>query len=446
MSETSPTIEPTPAPVAARSAEDASWRSRAGFIVRVVQLRLRFVLLLAALAAVLLGWQQLQRLWDRAHDWWSAAPLAAGGVSSDTEYFCPMCPGVVTQWPEKCPVCKMPLVRRKKGEATLLPQGVLARMQVSPYRVQLAGIATTVAQYRTLRVERTERAEKDSRDATADGGELALINVAELEPFRSQPRRPPALTKDDARALYQCSDHPDFLYTRDGRCPYDERKLDHVLLRDDQRVEFWCPAHRDSRATVAGGCEACGNRSRIPRIVTYLPEGQVLAIPVTAVVQTPRSPVVYVERMPGMFDGVPVQLGPRCGDFYPVAAGLVQGDRVATAGAFLLDAESRLNAGVASTYFGAGSVAANTDSRDARSAGADSPEQLLRALKLSEIDRAWAEWQRVCPVTQLPLGGMGELDRVSVRGRTIFLCCEACRDSIDPASLDQPPSPPLKQP
>ncbi|HEX5444027.1 MAG TPA: efflux RND transporter periplasmic adaptor subunit, partial [Pirellulales bacterium] len=44
----------------------------------------------------------------------------------------------------------MPLVRRQKGEAVHLPDGVVARMQFSPYRVQLAGIRTAAVEYRPL--------------------------------------------------------------------------------------------------------------------------------------------------------------------------------------------------------------------------------------------------------------------------------------------------------
>ena len=38
-----------------------------------------------------------------------------------------------------------------------------------------------------------------------------------------------------------------------------------------------------------------------------------------------------------------VVLGPRIGDRFPVLDGLAPGDKVAAAGAFLIDAESRLN-------------------------------------------------------------------------------------------------------
>ena len=57
-----------------------------------------------------------------------------------------------------------------------------------------------------------------------------------------------------------------------------------------------------------------------------------------------RDPeVVYVETEPGVFEGREVVLGPRSGDRYPVLEGLAQGETVAAAGSFLIDAETRLN-------------------------------------------------------------------------------------------------------
>ena len=47
-----------------------------------------------------------------------------------------------------------------------------------------------------------------------------------------------------------------------------------------------------------------------PRVISYAPAGQVLAVPVSAVVDAGARKVVFVETMPGMFDGVEVVLGP----------------------------------------------------------------------------------------------------------------------------------------
>ncbi len=50
----------------------------------------------------------------------------------------------------KCPICGMPLSLRKKGEAPPLPPGVTGRVQLSPERIQLAGIETSEIAYRPM--------------------------------------------------------------------------------------------------------------------------------------------------------------------------------------------------------------------------------------------------------------------------------------------------------
>ena len=138
--------------------------------------------------------------------------------------------------------------------------------------------------------------------------------------------------------------------------------------------------------------------------------GRTLAIPAPAVIDTGDRKVVFVERMAGMFDGVEVTLGRRCGDHYPVLRGLAPGDRVVTAGAFLLDAETRLNPALAASYFGAGARPA----RPTPGPPATADDETLIAR------------QKVCPVTDESLGSMGRPVKVMVDGRPVFLCCKAC--------------------
>jgi hypothetical protein len=71
------------------------------------------------------------------------------------------------------------------------------------------------------------------------------------------------------------------------------------------------------------------------------------------VIQTGTRSVVYVEREPGTFDAVEVRVGRLAGGYYPVLHGLTAGERVVTRGAFLVDAEIRLNPAAAGSYFGA---------------------------------------------------------------------------------------------
>jgi Cu(I)/Ag(I) efflux system membrane fusion protein len=73
------------------------------------------------------------------------------------------------------------------------------------------------------------------------------------------------------------------------------------------------------------------------------PRGEVLSVHESAVIDTGGKKIVYVEAEPGVFEGREVVLGSRIGDRFPVLEGLSPGEKVAAKGAFLIDAESRLN-------------------------------------------------------------------------------------------------------
>ncbi|MHB1035105.1 MAG: hypothetical protein ACYC35_19790 [Pirellulales bacterium] len=51
--------------------------------------------------------------------------------------------------------------------------------------------------------------------------------------------------------------------------------------------------------------------------------------------------------------------------------------------------------------------------------------------KLSPEDRALAEKQKTCPVTDAPLGSMGTPVKVTLKGQTVFLCCAGCKEELN---------------
>lgn len=111
------------------------------FIILVKLARLRFVAVLVAIGAGITQWDMLVAHYER----WTRPMGEAAHVAGDVEWFCPMHPSVVREnGKEKCPVCFMPLSKRKKGAATdaVLPAGVVSRVQLSPYRIVLAGVQT----------------------------------------------------------------------------------------------------------------------------------------------------------------------------------------------------------------------------------------------------------------------------------------------------------------
>jgi len=146
--------------------------------LRIVVVRLRFLIVLLVALGIISQWNSLTNRWDwLVNSVMGPGPEGAGNtISSDTEYFCPMDPGVVSDWPTKCSICNMALVRRRKGEAVQLPDGIVARMQLSPYRIQLAGIRTSPLGYRPLAREIVTEGVVERR-ATADQPAVLVVEV-----------------------------------------------------------------------------------------------------------------------------------------------------------------------------------------------------------------------------------------------------------------------------
>ena len=283
-----------------------------GWLVwQAIQIRLRFILLVGILAIMALLWPWMSSGWSRILVRFNP-PMMGTAVSANNEFFCPMDPGVVSVWPAICPICNMDLITRTKGDAILLPTGVIARMQISPYRIALAGVRTVAIEER--------------------------VTINNLE-----------------------------------------------------------------------------KRS--------------LLVPLTSIVYREDETLIYVERAPGMIDGVKVSLGDRIDDYYEIIDGEVSaGQRVVAMGTLLMDAESRLNPNLTTQYFGASDrLSAATPPPTAKRPA--SPDRSLATLNPN--DRAIVELQRYCPVTLERLGSMGTPLFVSIGERKVAICCEGCRGSLE---------------
>jgi hypothetical protein len=81
-----------------------------------------------------------------------------------------------------------------------------------------------------------------------------------------------------------------------------------------------------------------------------------------------------------------------------------------------------------------GDPAAKSKSSDAAqtAAGETAEAAKIRAnlASLSSADRALAEKQKVCPVSNEPLGAMGPPKKITVAGRDVFICCPSCEEPV----------------
>lgn len=521
-------------------------------ILLVAVARLRFLVVLGAIGLVIVKWDELDARYEK---WFRSVPsdTAAG---SDTEYFCPMHPTVVRVTNhEKCPICFMPLSKRKKGDLTddALPPGVVSRVQLSPYRVVLAGARTSPVGYlpMTRDIVAVGTVEFDERGLRAVAARVKgridklFVNqtgqmVHEGDPLAELYSPDLVVTVQnllDARAagndnlqriardrLRQWGiDDPQVedivrtgkpiaritirspitghvlrkypregQYVEEGGQLFDVADLSTVwiqaqLYEEDlaflpagghgrlsakpaERIAVTATTRASPGRTFAGhlsflfphidpdtrtltvrfelpnldhelrpGMSAAVVLKLTPSLLAGTPagarlrtrDGSVLAIPEPSVIDTGRRTVVYRETLPNTFDGVLVELGARMtgpdgGIYYPILSGLAEGDKVVTAGSFLIDAETRLNPALGSVFIGGSGGKTGPSVRP--STPDDEEAKVVAALaKLSPGDRALAAEQKTCPILDGSL--LGSMDvplKLVLDGKPAFVCCKGC--------------------
>ncbi len=117
--------------------------------------------------------------------------------------------------------------------------------------------------------------------------------------------------------------------------------------------KWTCLMHPQVLEAEAGPCPVCKMAlTQIPPAATTpRPEDElVLAVPLTAVLDSGIRKIAYIERAPGEYIPAELKLGSRAGDFYPVLGGLKEGDRVAVRGNFLLDSQFQIS-GLPSLFY-----------------------------------------------------------------------------------------------
>ena len=565
-------------------------RQKLRLVGLVILKRVRFLAVLAGVGLFIGYWDTVMNYWEK---WTQGQSVASHELEPGQEFYCPMDPQVVRSTYEpngdvpKCPICGMPLSQRAKGESAKLPEGITGRVQLSPERIQLAGIKIANVDYRpaaqqtktvgyiTFDESRLSRivsrvdgyveklyvdetytvvhkgdplAEVYSPELYSTARELVLATRAGVTGDLAAAARNKLLllgvSQQEIDGIVASGQPSSRLVLRSPQAGYvvekktvlgasvdvkmtlfevadlstvwieaDVYEKDIPFLQVGQKVEATVAARPNrtftgSLALIYPRLEAATrtNRVRIKldnaaqdlrpgmfatvcintplesiepyksvavqrgRIVPVglsgaktPPQYEFLCVPERAVIDTGSKKVVYIEREPGTFEGVEVELGPRHDDYFPVIKGLKPGDKVAAAGGFLIDAETRLNPAAAATYFGASggpqtsgrpstpSVPsqhpvdkAPVDTGKPDQAPAASPvrpkverephvavatpagDDLRNIEQLPETERKQALAQRFCPVTGAALGSMGVPVKITLRGQTVFLCCKGC--------------------
>jgi hypothetical protein len=424
---------------------------------RIFNVRLRFFIILLALFLLVGQWDTLWNYWEKLSRTAFGHKPKEHSVASDIEFWCPMCPGVVSDWPAKCPVCNMALVQRKKHEMVPLPDGVMSRMQLSPYRIQLAGIQTSSVSYQTLTQEITTGGYiQDVGTVSAEVFDRDLSGIRQGQPITGScdalQGRPPYQGRVQSvktswvggkwRFQLQLAFEnpsgelkPGMFITAQVRVPPKQWSWYTNTLMENWRDSLVAETVSNGLFGQAGlapgaGLETFG-RAALQQIA--LQHGLVPAIPESAVVDTGRQKIVFVESGPGIFDAVEVLLGPKYGPFYVLVRGPESGQRIVTTGAFLIDAESRLNPAAASLYFGSGSAPQDTarSAPNSTSQSISADDQKIRRARqeLSSEDQRLVDEQDYCPVQEKNrLGSMGKPLKVLINNTPVFLCCDGCQE------------------
>ena len=138
-------------------------------------------------------------------------------------------------------------------------------------------------------------------------------------------------------------------YVRVGQRVEIRSAVEHGALFNG-RIGFVYPFHDPKTHTVKARVEMpnAGHMLRPDMFVNAIiraPLARGIIVPVSAVVDTGKRQVVWVETSPGMFEPREVRAGERIDDKVQILSGIKAGDKVAVSGAYLIDSESQLKGG-----------------------------------------------------------------------------------------------------
>jgi Cu(I)/Ag(I) efflux system membrane fusion protein len=417
-------------------------------VVKVIELRLRFVALMAVTGLVFAYWDTLGNYYEK----WTRPPGESHAAAPDTEYFCPMHPTVIQAEPGSCPICGMPLSKRKKGERETLPEGVLARVQLAPYRVAQAGVRTSEVGYAPLSetvttvgsVEIDERQLRriSSKTKGMSRVEKLFVNFTGTRVNAGEP-----LAEIYSPELYQAIQELLLSQSSMTDRPRTQTAIGRSVLSDPkdlvrlsaERLKLWGVTQAqidqilrekkaDFRLPILSPIGGVVIRKNVVE-GEYVSEGQAMFevadlghVWVKAqvfenqmsLVRVGQAVEATVEAFPGeVFSGKVAFIDPV----------LNPQTRTVTVRYDLENADLRLRPGMFATVTLKTPVA-ETPAFRSKLAARPAPGT-------ARVASITAEEQKICPVTTLKLGAMGDPVSTEVEGKKVWTCCEACPPKLN---------------
>jgi membrane fusion protein, copper/silver efflux system len=437
-------------------------------VVKVVELRLRFIVLMAGTGLVFAYWDTL---WNR-YDKWMRPASAHHVVAVDFEFYCPMHPSVVQEEPGSCPICGMTLAKRQRGEKTPLPVGVTARVELSPLRIAQAGIKTAEVGYSPMSQTLTtvgvvafdERriANIVSKVAGKSRVETLYVNVTGQEVVAGQ-----RLAELYSPELSQAIQELLIAALRTEPAVQPQTELARSLL-SDRRALVRASSEKLQRWGITGAqIEQVLQRGKSDFKFTILSpigghvfkknvvEGQEVpeGFPMFEVVDLDTVWIqaqVYEHQLGMVHEGQAALATVEAfsGETFPGKLEFIQphldpASRTVEVRYALDNPGHRLRPGMFATVR-LDTPMAETPAFRSRIAAAQAASGKGRLVRLSlTVDE-----QRTCPVTTAKLGSMGEPISVELEGGKIWTCCSACPPKLkaQPAKyLGEPAPPPRDQ-
>lgn len=429
----------TPVPDAEKPSPPPSkpgrWR-KIRFALQAIEVRLRFVGILVAVGLVFGYWNTIRNYWDK----WTRPPVAAAATADDTEYFCPMHPQVVRESLTssgaipKCPICAMPLSKRKKTESAPLPPGVLSRVEMSPEQVRMAGVAAAPVNYEPLVREIrtvgyvTYDEAKLSEVVARVGGYVETLYVDET--FQTVEKGDP-LAKIYSPELYRAAQ--ELVALRGGGLddliPATREKLRLLGVSETEIEEIWKTGKIDARIVIRSPQsghvinKSIVEGSRIETGQTLFTLAGMSTVWIEAEVHEKDIGLLR----PGQSVTARIAAYPEkefTGQVGLIHPHLERATRTVRVRFEVENPEHILRPGMYATVTLQTPIGETEPFRSMIAARQKSPPPNASAKEL-------IAWQKSCPVTGLKLGSMGKPRAVTVDGKTVYLCCDGCVDDIE---------------